>query len=75
MEHLSFTVFMISFVLSDLHGMEPIGHLKSLFKFKNGTPRQAGVCSTARGILTISKSIFNNPEHSLEGLEEFSHAW
>lgn len=55
--------------------MDPIGHLKSVFKFKNGTPRQAGVCSTARGILTINKSVFNNPEHSLEGLEEFSHAW
>ncbi|GAB1609943.1 hypothetical protein Ahia01_001280200 [Argonauta hians] len=55
--------------------MQPIGHMQSLFKFKNGTPRQPGICQYARGTLTIDKSIFNNPEHSLEGLQDFSHAW
>ncbi|KAG8455020.1 hypothetical protein GDO86_001294 [Hymenochirus boettgeri] len=42
---------------------------------KNGTPRQPSVCSLSRGCLRISKSIFNNPEHSLIGLEQFSHVW
>ncbi|XP_059161495.1 tRNA (adenine(37)-N6)-methyltransferase-like [Physella acuta] len=55
--------------------MKPIGTMKSVFHYKNGTPRQSSLCQTARGILTIEKTIFNNPEHSLEGLEQFSHAW
>lgn len=53
----------------------PIGVMKSVFQFKNGTPRQPSLCDSARGVITIEKSIFNNPEHSLEGLEEYSHAW
>lgn len=55
--------------------MKPIGVMKSLFQFKNGTPRQASICSNAPGVLTIEKSVFNNPSHSLEGLEDYSHAW
>ncbi|XP_062617095.1 tRNA (adenine(37)-N6)-methyltransferase-like [Saccostrea cucullata] len=55
--------------------MKPIGYINSLFTFKNGTPRQPSVCPFARGSLKIEKSIFTNPEHSLEGLEEFSHIW
>lgn len=55
--------------------MKPIGTMRSVFHYKNGTPRQSSLCQTARGILTIEKTIFNNPEHSLEGLEQFSHAW
>lgn len=55
--------------------MQPIGFIQSLFTFKNGTPRQSSICQHARGSLTIEKSVFNNPEHSLEGLELFSHVW
>ena len=55
--------------------MNPIGYMKTPFKFKNGTPRQPTVCAHARGSLTIDRSIFNNPEHSMEGLEEYSHIW
>ncbi|BFY98492.1 hypothetical protein BsWGS_01532 [Bradybaena similaris] len=55
--------------------LQPIGIMKSVFHFKNGTPRQPSLCGGARGVITIDKSIFNNPEHSLEGLEQFSHAW
>ncbi|CAL1531859.1 unnamed protein product [Lymnaea stagnalis] len=55
--------------------MRPIGTMRSVFHYKNGTPRQSSLCEAARGILTIDKNIFNNPEHSLEGLEQFSHAW
>lgn len=55
--------------------LQPIGIMKSVFHLKNGTPRQSSLCEGARGVVTIDKSIFNNPEHSLEGLEQFSHAW
>lgn len=53
----------------------PIGLLESVFQHKNGTPRQPTVCSSSRASLTINKSVFNNPEHSLQGLEEYSHIW
>nr|XP_022332662.1 tRNA (adenine(37)-N6)-methyltransferase-like [Crassostrea virginica]XP_022332663.1 tRNA (adenine(37)-N6)-methyltransferase-like [Crassostrea virginica] len=55
--------------------VKPIGYINSLFTFKNGTPRQPSVCPFARGSLEVEKSIFTNPDHSLEGLEEFSHVW
>lgn len=55
--------------------MKPIGYMRSPFLFKNGTPRQPSLCTEAMGVLEIEKSVFNNPEHSLEGLEEFSHIW
>uniref|UniRef100_F7H2H9 tRNA methyltransferase O n=1 Tax=Macaca mulatta TaxID=9544 RepID=F7H2H9_MACMU len=54
---------------------EPIGYLESCFLAKNGTPRQPSICSYSRACLRIRKSIFNNPEHSLMGLEQFSHVW
>ncbi|KAI5942305.1 tRNA (adenine(37)-N6)-methyltransferase isoform X1 [Manis javanica] len=54
---------------------EPIGYLESCFSTKNGTPRQPSICSHSRACLRIRKSIFNNPEHSLMGLEQFSHVW
>ena len=50
-----------------------IGHIKSCFIRKNGTPRQPSICPYARGELSIK--YFNNPEHSLEGLQHFSHIW
>ncbi|XP_014669685.1 PREDICTED: nef-associated protein 1-like [Priapulus caudatus] len=62
-------------VVALLNKMEPIGHIKSWFKTKNGTPRQPTICSLSRGVLNIDKSVFNNPEHSLAGIEEFSHIW
>ncbi|CAH1780893.1 unnamed protein product [Owenia fusiformis] len=54
---------------------KPIGYVRSLFAFKNGTPRQASVCTNAKAVIAIEKSVFNNPEHSLQGLEAFSHVW
>ncbi|KAK3097278.1 hypothetical protein FSP39_008283 [Pinctada imbricata] len=59
----------------ELLTLKPIGHVQSLFSFKNGTPRQSGICQNARGSIKISKEIFNNPQHSLDGLETFSHIW
>uniref|UniRef100_T1J9I1 TsaA-like domain-containing protein n=1 Tax=Strigamia maritima TaxID=126957 RepID=T1J9I1_STRMM len=54
---------------------KPVGFIESWFKTKNGTPRQSTICSSCRGTLTISKSLFNNPEHSLDSLKDFSHVW
>ncbi|XP_023583243.1 tRNA (adenine(37)-N6)-methyltransferase isoform X3 [Trichechus manatus latirostris] len=54
---------------------EPIGYLESCFSTKNGTPRQPSICSLSQACLKIRKSIFNNPEHSLMGLDQFSHVW
>ncbi|XP_059499848.1 tRNA (adenine(37)-N6)-methyltransferase isoform X2 [Stegostoma tigrinum] len=53
----------------------PIGYIESCFMAKNGTPRQPTICSLSRARLKISKTIFNNPEHSLMGLDQFSHVW
>lgn len=55
--------------------LRPIGYIKSCFKTKNGTPRQPSVCSFAKARLKILKSIFVRPDHSIEGLQEFSHVW
>ncbi|KAL1282384.1 hypothetical protein QQF64_001187 [Cirrhinus molitorella] len=53
----------------------PIGYISSCFAVKNGTPRQPTICSSSRAILKIEPSVFNNPEHSLVGLEQYSHIW
>lgn len=51
----------------------PIGHVKTCFKEKFGTPRQAQMIPAAKGVLKL------NPEASfaqaLQGLEKFSHVW
>jgi tRNA-Thr(GGU) m(6)t(6)A37 methyltransferase TsaA len=53
----------------------PIGHLRSIFKTKNGTVRQSGLSRYARATLTIPRSVFNNPAHALENLADYSHVW
>ncbi|XP_026060199.1 tRNA (adenine(37)-N6)-methyltransferase [Carassius auratus] len=53
----------------------PIGYISSCFAVKNGTPRQPTICSSSRASLKIEPSVFNNPEHSLVGLEQYSHIW
>ena len=58
----------------ELH-FKSVGLLKSVFHQKTGTPRQGSVCKNSRGSLTIDSSVFNNPEHSLDGLLEYSHIW
>ena len=55
--------------------MKPISFFRSMYTEKNGTPRQSGLCPQALGSFTIAKDVFNNPEHSLDGLREFSHLW
>ncbi|XP_056121123.1 tRNA (adenine(37)-N6)-methyltransferase [Rhinichthys klamathensis goyatoka] len=53
----------------------PIGYISSCFAVKTGTPRQPTICSSSRASLKIDPSVFNNPEHSLVGLEQYSHIW
>ncbi|XP_063432719.1 tRNA (adenine(37)-N6)-methyltransferase-like [Mytilus trossulus] len=67
--------FFETVTLHIMYSMKPIGYVSSVFTYKNGTPRQPALCPYARGTITIDKSSFTNPEHSLEDLEEFSHVW
>lgn len=50
-----------------------IGRLSSCFREKFGTPRQPLLVPGATASLTIAKE--HLPEHSLNGLERFSHVW
>lgn len=54
---------------------KPIGVVRSDFPEKRAVPRQPSVCSKLAGYIELSKDVFNNPEHSLERLSEFSHLW
>lgn len=55
--------------------MSEIGIIKTNFPEKRGIPRQPNICSDSIGKLVLSNDVFTNPEHSLEGLEEYSHMW
>ncbi|KAK4309724.1 hypothetical protein Pmani_018654 [Petrolisthes manimaculis] len=57
------------------HDWTPIGYISSWFQNKNGTPRQGSVSSLTRGKLRLEKCIFNNPQHALQGLNQYSHIW
>ena len=59
----------------DANHFKPIGYIKSVFKNKNGIPRQPIVCEVSRAFLTVEKDSFNNPEHALDGLMAYSHVW
>lgn len=52
-----------------------IGTIRTKFKERRCVPRQPGLCPLAQARLTISNSVFTNPNHALEGLGEFSHMW
>ncbi|XP_018008654.2 tRNA (adenine(37)-N6)-methyltransferase, partial [Hyalella azteca] len=55
--------------------LNPIGFMKSAFVQKSGTPRQGCLASDSNGSIRISSDTFNNPHHSLEGLDQYSHVW
>lgn len=55
--------------------LKPIGVIRTVFPGKRAVPRQASVGSRLPGCIQLNKSVFNNPEHSMEGLENFSHVW
>ncbi|KAF5901888.1 sperm-associated antigen 5-like, partial [Clarias magur] len=82
----SFSSSSPSFLAQSAEGMElslerghicttPIGFITSCFDQKNGTPRQPAVCSSSRARLKIQSNVFNNPEHALTGLHQYSHVW
>lgn len=50
-----------------------VGKLRSCFREKFGTPRQPLLAPGATATLTIAREFL--PEHSLAGLERFSHVW
>ncbi|XP_053677111.1 uncharacterized protein LOC128727245 [Anopheles nili] len=54
---------------------KPIGVIKTVFNDKRAVPRQASLASAILSRIDISSKVFNNPGHSLEGLENFSHLW
>lgn len=53
--------------------LKVIGLLRSCFREKFGTPRQPHLVPGATATLTIRSAYL--PEHSLAGLERFSHVW
>jgi len=53
--------------------MQPIGHLRSVWKERNGTPRQGLLVPASRASLQLRSDI--NPVHALDGLQNFSHVW
>ncbi|XP_038115392.1 tRNA (adenine(37)-N6)-methyltransferase isoform X2 [Culex quinquefasciatus] len=54
---------------------DPIGTIKTVFSDKRAVPRQASVASELLSRIELNPMIINNPEHSLEGLDSFSHIW
>ncbi|CAH2098278.1 unnamed protein product [Euphydryas editha] len=53
----------------------PIGYIETTFDSKRAVPRQTSVLTNSRGVVVIDTNVFNNPNHALSGLEEFSHIW
>ena len=53
--------------------LQPVGVLRSCFREKFGAPRQPLVVPGAAATLRIDRRFL--PEHSLDGLEQFSHVW
>jgi tRNA (adenine37-N6)-methyltransferase len=53
--------------------VQPIGILRSCFREKFGTPRQPHLAPGSTAQLTVQPEFL--PEHSLDGLEGFSHVW
>lgn len=52
-----------------------IGIIKTSFPNKKGTPRQPTIASEVKGQIILTSNLFTNNNHSLEGLEKFSHMW
>lgn len=52
-----------------------VGVMKSIFHRKNGTPRQSGICPQSKGIISLHKKLFNNPNHAWQGIDQFDYVW
>ncbi|XP_014486174.1 PREDICTED: uncharacterized protein LOC106750372 [Dinoponera quadriceps] len=59
----------------EIFKLKPIGVISTWFPNKRATPRQPGICGKVPGKLTLYNSIFTNPDHALQGLQDFSHMW
>ncbi|XP_054169323.1 tRNA (adenine(37)-N6)-methyltransferase-like [Oppia nitens] len=55
--------------------LQAIGFMESVFNKKNGTPRQSAICPQSKGCIDLNKCLFNNPMHSLIGIQDFTHIW
>lgn len=55
--------------------LQYIGVIHTKFPEKRGTPRQPGICSNLTAKVVLNNDVFTNPEHSLEGLQDYSHMW
>ncbi|XP_055917219.1 uncharacterized protein LOC129949658 [Eupeodes corollae] len=53
----------------------PIGVIKTSFPEKRAVPRQSSIGARLKGVIELNAEVFTNPEHSLDGLNEFSHLW
>jgi tRNA (adenine37-N6)-methyltransferase len=62
-------------VNSELVHFKPIGHIRSVFNEKRGVPRQPQLGTQLLGCIQLNPDLFTNPEHALQGLEDFSHIW
>jgi tRNA (adenine37-N6)-methyltransferase len=60
---------------SELIHFKPIGHIRTVFHEKRAVPRQPQLGTQLLGCIQLSPDLFTNPEHALQGLEEFSHIW
>uniref|UniRef100_A0A1B6D5Q2 TsaA-like domain-containing protein n=1 Tax=Clastoptera arizonana TaxID=38151 RepID=A0A1B6D5Q2_9HEMI len=54
---------------------QPIGEISTNYPKKRAIPRQPGIGFNSQGKIILFNSVFTNPEHSLQGLSEFSHMW
>lgn len=59
--------------MRDAQPLRIVGVLRSCFKEKFGTPRQPQLVPGATASLTVARELL--PEHSLVGLDRFSHVW
>jgi tRNA-Thr(GGU) m(6)t(6)A37 methyltransferase TsaA len=62
-------------VSNDSIVFKSIGTIKTIFSEKRAVPRQANVADQILSKIELSPEVLNNPGHSLEGLEGFSHFW
>ncbi|XP_017865824.1 PREDICTED: uncharacterized protein LOC108615671 [Drosophila arizonae] len=59
----------------DVVHFKSIGIIRTDFPEKRAVPRQSSVGNRLRSFIHLSDGTFTNPEHSLEGLADFSHMW
>lgn len=61
-----------SYATPSSYPFRPLGHVRSVYSERNGTPRQPMLVTASRAILELESSI---PKDCLSGLEQYSHVW